>query len=71
MNVTQTWTTLACHGATGQGGIGPSMRDEYSRKRNAAAIAWSKNPQPPMPKLNPVVLSGKDVDDVAAYVESL
>jgi mono/diheme cytochrome c family protein len=61
----------ACHGANAQGGIGPSLRAEKSRKNTAAAIAWIKNPQPPMPKLYPVVLSEKDVDDVAAYVESL
>ena len=61
----------ACHGANAQGGIGPSLRGEKSRKNTAAAIAWIKNPQLPMPKLYPAVLSEKDVDDVAAYVESL
>jgi mono/diheme cytochrome c family protein len=61
----------ACHGANAQGGIGPSLRGEKNRKDTAAAIAWIKNPRPPMPKLYPVALSEKDVDDVAAYVESL
>jgi mono/diheme cytochrome c family protein len=61
----------ACHGASAQGGIGPSLRAEKNRKDTAAAIAWIKNPQPPMPKLYPSVLSEKDVEDVAAYVESL
>ncbi len=42
-----------------------------SRKNQAAAVAWIKNPQPPMPKLYPSPLSEKDVSDVAAYVESL
>lgn len=61
-----------CHGATGvEGGIGPSLRNERSRKDDAAALAWIKDPQPPMPKLFPGVLGDKDVADVAAYVESL
>ena len=61
----------ACHGASAQGGFGPSLRGEKNRKDTAAAIAWIKNPAPPMPKLYPSVLSEKDVEDVAAYVESL
>jgi mono/diheme cytochrome c family protein len=61
-----------CHGATGtEGGVGPSLKGEKSRKNYEQAIAWIKNPQPPMPKLYPSPLSEKDVDDVAAYVESL
>jgi len=62
----------SCHGAKGAGGgVGPSLKEEKSRKDDAAAIAWIKNPQPPMPKLYPSPLSEKDVADVAAYVESL
>lgn len=61
-----------CHGAIGtEGGIGPSLKSEKSRKDTAAAVAWIKNPQAPMPKLYPSVLNEKDVADVAAYVESL
>jgi mono/diheme cytochrome c family protein len=62
----------SCHGATGhEGGVGPSLTNEKSRKDDAAAIAWIKNPTAPMPKLYPSPLSEKDVDDVAAYVETL
>jgi mono/diheme cytochrome c family protein len=61
----------ACHGASGQGGFGPSLRGESARKDTAAAMAWIKNPKPPMPKLYPDPLSAKDVEDVTAYVESL
>jgi mono/diheme cytochrome c family protein len=64
-------TCSGCHGASGQGGFGPSLRGEKSRKDTAAAIAWIKNPKSPMPKLYPDPLSEKDVEDVAAYVESL
>ncbi|BDE06251.1 hypothetical protein WPS_15270 [Vulcanimicrobium alpinum] len=61
-----------CHGASGiEGGVGPSLKDEKSRKNYEQAVAWIKNPKPPMPKLYPSPLSEKDVDDVAAYVESL
>jgi mono/diheme cytochrome c family protein len=62
----------ACHGATGtEGGVGPSLKNEKTRKDTAAAIAWIKNPKPPMPKLYPSPLSDKDVADLAAYVETL
>jgi ubiquinol-cytochrome c reductase cytochrome c subunit len=61
-----------CHGATGvEGGVGPSLKNEKSRKNDAQTVAWIKNPAPPMPKLYPSPLSEKDVDDVAAYVQSL
>jgi mono/diheme cytochrome c family protein len=62
----------SCHGAAGAGGgIGPTLKGEKSRKDLPAAIAWIKNPKPPMPKLYPSPLSESDVADVAAYVESL
>jgi mono/diheme cytochrome c family protein len=62
----------SCHGAGGAGGgIGPKLIGEKSRKNYAAAVAWIKNPQAPMPKLYPSTLSESDVADVAAYVESL
>ena len=58
-----------CHGA--EGGIGPALKNEKSRKNYAQTVAWIKNPQPPMPKLYPDTLGEKDVADVAAYVQSL
>ena len=62
----------SCHGATGtEGGVGPSLKNEKSRKNFGQAVAWIKDPQPPMPKLFPSPLSEKDVDDVATYVEGL
>src|SRR5665213_2942403 len=58
----------SCHGATGsEGGVGPSLKGEKSKKDQAAAIAWIKNPKAPMPKLYPSPLSEKDVSDVATY----
>jgi len=61
----------ACHGTSGEGGAGPSLKGERARKNQAAAIAWIKDPSPPMPKLYPSPLSARDVRDVAAYIETL
>ncbi len=61
-----------CHGVAGAGGgIGPRLKGEKQRKNYQQAITWIKNPQPPMPKLYPAPLSESDVNDVAAYVETL
>lgn len=61
----------ACHGARGEGGVGPRLIDEASRKNFDQAVAWIEKPLPPMPTLFPQPLSVRDVDDVAAYVETL
>jgi len=67
-----TGNCAACHGATGtEGGVGPSLKNEKSRKNYEQTIAWIHNPTPPMPKLWPSPLNDKDVADVAAYVQSL
>jgi mono/diheme cytochrome c family protein len=67
-----TQNCASCHGTAGAGGgIGPVLKGEKQRKDYPAAIAWIKNPQPPMPKLFPSPLSQSDVQDVASYVESL
>lgn len=61
----------SCHGAQGQGGMGPRLIGEGTRKNFAQAVSWIENPAPPMPKLYPSTLDTQDVRDVAAYVESL
>jgi mono/diheme cytochrome c family protein len=60
-----------CHGASGEGGAGPSLHGERGHKNLTQVAAFVKDPQPPMPKLYPTPLSDADVRDVAAYVESL
>uniref|UniRef100_E6PFS6 Cytochrome c domain-containing protein n=1 Tax=mine drainage metagenome TaxID=410659 RepID=E6PFS6_9ZZZZ len=60
-----------CHGADAQGGMGPSLQNEDSRKNLAQTVAWIKNPALPMPNLYPGTLSDKDVLDIATYVQSL
>lgn len=62
----------ACHTANGAaGGVGPSLQHEKQRKNYDQTVAWIEQPDPPMPKLYPSPLSEKDVEDVAAYVQSL
>lgn len=62
----------ACHGAGGKGGeIGPALVNERSKKSYDAVRAIVLDPQPPMPKLYPSVMTEADVRDVSAYVESL
>ncbi|MGH8377557.1 MAG: PQQ-binding-like beta-propeller repeat protein, partial [Gammaproteobacteria bacterium] len=60
-----------CHGAHGEGGVGPSLQDEATRKDLDEVIAWIKDPKPPMPKLYPRPLSEADVQAVAEYVETI
>jgi mono/diheme cytochrome c family protein len=62
-----------CHGATGvEGGmVGPSLRHESARMDYGATISWIEDPEPPMPKLYPEMLTAKQVRDLAAYVQSL
>jgi mono/diheme cytochrome c family protein len=61
-----------CHTTNGAaGGIGPSLEREKQRKNYEQTVAWIESPDPPMPKLYPSPLSEKDVEDVAAYVQSL
>jgi mono/diheme cytochrome c family protein len=61
-----------CHTAGGAAaGVGPSLERERTRKNGEQTIAWIEQPDPPMPKLYPSPLSEKDVEDVAAYVQSL
>ena len=62
----------SCHGATGvEGGVGPSLKNEKSRKNFTQTVAWIKNPTPPMPKLYPAPLNASNVNDLAAYVQTL
>lgn len=62
----------ACHGKSGVSGpVGPSLKNERSRRTYGQIRAFVLDPQPPMPKLYPGMLSKRDADDVSAYVESL
>jgi len=51
--------------------IGPPLANVKAHETLAVTIAQIKNPAPPMPKLFPATLSEQDVNDVAAYVQTL
>ena len=61
----------ACHGQTGEGGVGAPLRNESSRKSREQVVAFIKNPKAPMPKLYPSPLTESDVASVAEFVETL
>lgn len=62
----------ACHGAGGKGGeIGPPLTGERAKHSYNDVRAIVLDPQPPMPKLYPSVMTPADVRDVCAYVETL
>jgi ubiquinol-cytochrome c reductase cytochrome c subunit len=51
--------------------IGPPLANIKAHEALAVTISQIKSPAPPMPKLYPSTLSEQDVDDVAAYVQTL
>jgi mono/diheme cytochrome c family protein len=62
----------ACHGQRGVGGpVGPSLRNEYTRRPYRSVYAIVADPAPPMPKLYPGTITKDELRDVSAYVESL
>lgn len=61
----------ACHGASGEGSVGPPLKGESTKKNLDEAVAFIKDPKTPMPKLFPAPLSEQDVAAVAAFVETL
>ena len=61
-----------CHGANGiGGGIGPTLKNEKSRKNFDQTVAQIEHPTGQMPKLYPSMLNEQDVSDVAAFVQTL
>jgi mono/diheme cytochrome c family protein len=60
-----------CHGADGQGAIGPELTGEVHHKNHQQTVAWIKDALPPMPRLYPYQLSDQDVEDLASFVTSL
>lgn len=61
----------ACHGPTGEGGVGPALMGISSRRPTADIEARIREPSGIMPKLFPNTLSAADVRDVARYVASM
>jgi mono/diheme cytochrome c family protein len=62
----------ACHGADGSGGVGPNLHGIASRKNLDQTVAFIENPSGGiMPKLYPSQLNAAQVQQVAAYIQSL
>jgi cytochrome c553 len=59
----------SCHGATGEGGVGPSLHGIATKKSPDATVAFIESPSGGiMPKLYPSALSAAQVQEVAAYI---
>jgi alcohol dehydrogenase (cytochrome c) len=58
----------SCHGSDGDMIADHKLSTLKARRDRESVIAFIKNPQPPMPKMYPDVLSEQDVVDVSAYV---
>jgi alcohol dehydrogenase (cytochrome c) len=61
----------ACHGANGEGAVGPKLQGLQVRRDYAATIKWITAPSAKMPKLYPSTLDGQAVADIAAFVQGL
>ncbi|MEQ5842970.1 c-type cytochrome [Paraburkholderia acidicola] len=61
----------ACHGAQGEGAIGPSLVGIGKGRTSDAIATFVRNPTGAMPKLFPAPLSEQDVLDVSKYVAAL
>lgn len=60
----------ACHGATGGGGVGPSLHGIANRQSLATTIDRIVHPRGIMPKFYPSPLSKTNVAEVAAYIRT-
>ncbi len=59
-----------CHGANGEGGVGPNLHKIAQRRTLAGTIAFIENPSGGMPKLFPSTLSADQVREVATYIRT-
>lgn len=59
----------ACHGRSGEGGIGPTLQGLNARLDLAKTVEWIKNPSAKMPKLHPNPLDDAAVSAIAAHVQ--
>lgn len=65
----------ACHGASGQGGVGPSLQGRDSAFAIAALTAYKnrevRGPQSSLMWPSATALSATDIENLAAFIESL
>jgi len=60
-----------CHGASGEGQTGPTLRGVAAKYSQDQAVAYIKSPLPPMPAFYPSMMSEKQVIDVAEYMRTI
>jgi mono/diheme cytochrome c family protein len=60
----------ACHGADGQGGVGPNLHGIAKRMSFDQTVGKIENPSGVMPKLYPGTLSAAQVNQIAAFIRS-
>lgn len=61
-----------CHGANGEGGVGPNLHGIATRKTLAQTVAFIENPSGGiMPKLYPSQLTEAQVQQVATFIQTL
>lgn len=61
----------ACHGARGEGAVGPGLQGLKGRMDFARTVEWIKNPSQKMPRFYPAPLDDQAVADVAGYLQGL
>ncbi|MBX9605904.1 MAG: PQQ-binding-like beta-propeller repeat protein [Gammaproteobacteria bacterium] len=61
----------ACHGPSGEGGTGPSLKGVSKRLDFVRTVQWIENPSAKMPKLYPTPLDAQAVRNVAAYLQGM
>jgi alcohol dehydrogenase (cytochrome c) len=66
-----TQNCAACHGPTGEGGSGKSLKGLQGRLSVDATVDRLQNPKPPMPKLFPSPLAEEAMRDIVAYIRTL
>lgn len=60
----------ACHGPTGNGGTGKTLKHLKDRLSFDATLQSIENPKPPMPKLYPSPLGEQAVGEIAAFIRT-
>jgi mono/diheme cytochrome c family protein len=60
-----------CHGARGEGGLGPSLQGARARLGDEAIRHQLREPRATMPKLSPQPVDDRALDDLLAYFSHL
>ncbi len=64
-------TCAGCHGAQGEGLVGPALKNMGGKYSEEAMIAFLLKPTAPMPPVYPGLLNKQELVDVAAYTRTI